>query len=82
MARMRPVMTPGRALGRMMRLIICHLEAPQARAASRSPRGTAESASSVETMTTGSVIRASVRDAHRMPEVPKVGVLSTASFFQ
>lgn len=77
-ARMTPVMTPGRAPGRAMRWIICHLDAPQARAASRTPRGTDERASSVATMTTGRVMSARVREAQRMPPVPKVGEGSLA----
>ncbi len=37
-------------------------------------RGTEARASSEETMTTGTVSRARVRAAQRMPPVPKVGV--------
>ena len=37
-------------------------------------RGTAASASSAATITTGTVSRPSVSDAHRMPPVPNVGV--------
>jgi len=64
----------GSALGRTIRWMVCHFEAPQAKAASRTPRGTAASASSVATMTTGKVIRANVSACQRMPPVPNVGV--------
>ncbi len=65
---------PGAAAGMTMRCMVCHLDAPHANDPSRMPRGTAASASSVDTMTTGTVIKANVRDAHRTPPVPKVGV--------
>ncbi len=38
------------------------------------PRGTAASPSSVATITTGTVSRASVSEAQRIPPVPNVGV--------
>ncbi len=49
-----------------------------ARDASRIDRGTAARASSDATMTTGTVSRARVRAAQRMPPVPKVGVGSAS----
>ena len=57
-----------------MRWIVCHFEAPQESDPSRIPRGTAASASSVATITTGTVMSASVAAAQRIPPVPKVGV--------
>ena len=56
-------MMPGNALGRTIRRIVCHFPAPHAYDPSRIEFGTAESASSVATITTGSVNRASVSDA-------------------
>ena len=52
--------------------------APQAYEPSRMEPGTAAKASSVATITTGSVSSASVNDAHMMPPVPKVGLGSLA----
>ncbi len=56
-----------------IRQIVCHRLAPQAYDPSHIDRGTAFSASSVDTMTTGTVSSASVSDAQRIPPVPKVG---------
>ena len=70
---MTPVRIPANETGRTTRRVVCHFDARQAGAAPRTLRGTAVSASSVATMTTGSVSSASVRDAQRIPEVPKVG---------
>ena len=72
-ARIRPVITPGRARGSTIRQMVCHLLAPQPYEPSRIELGTAASASSVATMTTGTVSSASVNDAHTRPPVPKVG---------
>jgi hypothetical protein len=55
------------------------LVAPSAREPSRVARGIAASPSSVATMTTGMVSTAKVRDAHRMPPVPNVGVGSDSA---
>ena len=74
MARISPVRIPGADAGNTTRRIVCHLDAPHASDPSRTPRGTADSDSSVDTMTTGTVIKASVSAAHRIPPVPKVGV--------
>ena len=60
--------------GKTMRNVVSSLVAPTAKDASRIPCGIAASPSSVATMTTGTVRRASVRDAQRIPPVPKVGV--------
>ncbi len=79
MARMRPVRMPGAAAGRTTRRIVCHLVAPSASEACRMPAGTAASASSVATTTTGTVRRASVRAHQRMPPVPNVGVGSASA---
>ena len=46
-------MMPGSARGSTMRRIVCHFVAPQASEPSRIERGTAASASSVATITTG-----------------------------
>lgn len=62
-----------------MRSIVCHLLAPQAYAPSRIELGTAASASSVVTITTGSVNRASVSEAHRSPPAPNVGWCSATA---
>ena len=70
---MSPVMMPGRALGNTIRRIVCHLPAPHAYDPSRMELGTAERASSVATITTGSVSNASVSDAQSRPPVPNVG---------
>ena len=66
-------MMPGSARGSTIRRIVCHLPAPHAYDPSRIELGTAESASSVATITTGSVNRASVSDAQSRPPVPNVG---------
>ncbi len=78
-ARMTPVRMPGAAAGSTTRAMVCHREAPQARAPSRAPRGTAESASSAATITTGTVSSARVSDAHSTPPVPKVGLFGRRS---
>ena len=75
MARMTPVRIPGAEAGSRMSRMVCHFEAPVAKEASRMPRGTAARASSVATMTTGKVIRASVSEHQRRPPVPNTGVL-------
>ena len=72
-ARIIPVMMPGSARGRTMRRIVCHFVAPQPYEPSRIEFGTAEIASSVATMTTGSVSSASVSEAHSSPPLPYVG---------
>ena len=69
---------PGAAAGSTTRRIVWNLVAPMASEASRIERGTAASASSEATMTTGTVRRARVREAQRMPPVPKVGVGSAS----
>ena len=46
--------------------------------ASRMPLGTAARPSSVETITTGTVSKAMVSDAHKIPPVPKVGLGSAS----
>ena len=69
-ARIMPVMMPGIARGNTMRSMVCHLVAPQANEPSRIERGTAASASSVATITTGKVNSASVMAAHINPPVP------------
>ena len=78
MARIIPVMMPGIARGSTMRWIVCHLLAPQAKDPSRIERGTAANASSVATITTGSVSSDSVRAAQNKPPVPNVGLGSLA----
>ena len=65
---------PGEAIGSSTRTSVWNLVAPRAYEPSRMPRGIARRASSVETITTGTVSRPSVRLAQRMPPVPKVGV--------
>ena len=65
MARIMPVRMPGLACGSTIRRIVCHFEAPHAMEASRSDRGTAASASSVATMTTG---HGQERERERRPE--------------
>ncbi len=62
-ARIVPVRMPGAACGTTTCMTVCNLVAPSASDASRSSRGTARSASSVATMTTGSVSTAMVSDA-------------------
>ena len=56
-------MMPGSACGRTIFKMVSSLVAPSARLASRRPGGMAFNDSSVATMTTGSVITASVSDA-------------------
>ncbi len=65
---------PGAAAGSTTRRIVWNFVAPVASEASRIDRGTAPSASSDATMTTGTVSRPSVSEAQRMPPVPNVGV--------
>ena len=65
---------PGEAMGISTRTRVWNLVAPRASEPSRMPRGIARRASSVATITTGTVSRPSVRLAQRMPPVPKVGV--------
>ena len=65
--------------GSTTRSVVSSLVAPSASEASRIPRGIAASPSSVATITTGIVSRASVSEAHRMPPVPKVGVGSASA---
>ncbi len=74
MARMKPVMMPGEASGSNTRSRVWNLVAPRAWELSRTLRGIARIASSVATITTGTVSRPSVRLAQRMPPVPKVGL--------
>ncbi len=69
-------MIPGAARGSTIRQIVCHLLAPQANEPSRIERGTAASASSVATITTGNVNRAKVSEAQSSPPLPKVGLPS------
>ena len=66
------------AYGRTTRRSVCQRVAPSARAPSRTACGTDCSPSSVATTTTGTVSRASVSDAHKMPPVPNVGVGNTS----
>ena len=74
MARIKPVIMPGEAIGTSTRSRVWNLVAPRASEPSRMPRGIARNASSVETITTGTVSSPKVRLAQRMPPVPKVGV--------
>ncbi len=60
--------------GSTTRSVVSSFVALSASDASRRPPGIAASPSSVATITTGTVRRASVSDAHRMPPVPNVGV--------
>ena len=73
MAKIKPVKIPGRAQGRITCQIVSNLVAPNPTDPSRKSLGTADRPSSVATMTTGTVSRAKVSDAQRMPPVPKVG---------
>jgi hypothetical protein len=66
-ARMAPVRMPGRAPGSTTRASVWLLVAPSARLAVRCSSGTARSASSVATITTGSVSTASVSEAQSRP---------------
>ena len=79
MARIMPVMIAGLAMGRMVRQSVSHCVAPSARLPSRIDRGIRASPSSVETMTTGRVMSARVKDAQNSPPVPKVGEGNAAS---
>src|SRR5438093_8614695 len=65
-AKIAPVMIPGMAWGRTILKIVSSFEAPKARLASRRPWGMARRDSSVATITTGRVITASVKEAHRI----------------
>ncbi len=67
---MSPVRIPGAAAGSTTRSMVWSLVAPMATEASRMERGTAARASSEATITTGTVRRARVREAQRMPPVP------------
>ena len=78
MARMRPVRIDGMTAGSTTRSVVSNFVALSASEASRMPPGMAARPSSVATMTTGTVRSASVRDAQRMPPVPKVGVGSAS----
>ena len=60
-------------MGRTVRHSVSALVAPRARLPSRIARGTRARPSSVETMTTGTVNKAMVNEAHNMPGVPNVG---------
>ena len=62
-ARIAPVITPGNASGSTIFQIVINFVAPSARLPSRSPFGTAFSASSVATIMTGNVITAIVAAA-------------------
>src|SRR6185295_5169406 len=73
-AKINPVRMPGSAEGITTLSIVSNFVAPRANDPSRNSRGTADNPSSVATMTTGTVSNANVRDAHRMPPVPNVGV--------
>jgi len=69
---------PGAAAGKIIFFIVCHFVAPRASDASLIPRGIVASASSVATITTGTVKSAKVSDAQRIPPVPHVGVGSSS----
>ena len=71
---MKPVIMPGEAIGTSTRTRVWNFVAPRANEPSRVARGIARNASSVETITTGTVSRPNVRLAQRMPPVPNVGV--------
>ena len=77
-ARIRPVRIDGMTLGSTTRSVVSNFVAPSASEASRMPPGMAAKPSSVATMTTGTVSSASVREAQKMPPVPKVGVGSAS----
>ena len=79
MARISPVRIDGMTAGSTTRSVVSSLVAESASEASRIPPGMAASPSSVATMTTGTVKSASVREAQRMPPVPKVGVGSASA---
>ena len=78
MARMVPVRMPGSAPGITILRSVSHLVAPSASEPSRHSPGIDDSDSSVATITTGTVSKARVSDAHRMPPVPYVGVGSAS----
>jgi len=67
------VRIPRIALGTITRKVVWIRVAPRPSAASRSSEGTARSASSVVTITTGKVSTASVRDAQRIAGCPHTG---------
>ena len=72
---MKPVIMPGEAIGTKHAHQRLELRRPQGERALAGRRaGIARNASSVDTITTGTVSRPKVRLAHRMPPVPKVGV--------
>ena len=56
-----------------MFLSVSHLVEPNASDPSLIPFGTAFNPSSVATITTGTVKRAKVKEAHKIPPVPNVG---------
>eukprot|EP00952_Eustigmatos_sp_NYUAD-ZCMA_P004182 18416-Eustigmatos_ZCMA.PRE.1 len=66
-------------MGSTIRFNISNRVAPRATAPSRWASGMRASPSSVATITTGSVSRARVSDAHNRPPVPKVGDGSASS---
>jgi len=72
-AKISPVIMAGLAIGKITRQIVSNLVAPSAKDPSRTLLGIRVSPSSVATMTTGTVSKASVKDAHSRPGVPKVG---------
>ncbi len=74
MARIKPVRMEGITAGSTTRQVVSNWVAPSASDDSRMPRGTEARPSSVETITTGTVSRAMVSEAQRMPPVPNVGV--------
>ena len=76
--RMNDLVDGVRMAGNTTRKVVSSLVAPSARDASRIPRGIAASPSSVATITTGTVRRASVSEAQRIPPVPKVGLGSAS----
>ena len=78
-ARISPVMMPGLAIGMMVRQSVSQRVAPRARLPSRIERGMRARPSSVDTITTGRVSRASVSEAQNNPPVPKVGAGRAAS---
>ena len=72
-AKIKPVIIPGKAIGIETRKRVCDLVEPSAKEPSFIPLGTAFKASSVATITTGKVSIERVKLAHRIPPVPKVG---------
>jgi hypothetical protein len=73
MARISPVIMAGVASGTTTFQRVSPFVAPNASEPSRMVDGMRARPSSVETMTTGSVSRASVKEAQNRPGVPKVG---------